>query len=378
MYVSFSGGKDSTVLLHLVRSLFPNVPAVFCNTGLEYPEIQQFVKSFENVEIIYPQKNFKEVITEFGYPLISKEVAEAAYYARRILPSDTHTHTHTENRTPRRRRMEFLGTRPRDDSQTVGLLRAQIERERERESTESSRDREAHKGAWCNWRRRCFLGVAGRFEEKSLFNKEKWLPLVRDLPVKISHKCCDVMKKSPNHKYARRTKREPYLGTMAAESRVRKQAWIRQGCNAFTGTRRKSAPLSFWTEQDILAYIQAFHLELAPVYGDIVENKNGKLECTGCDRTGCVYCAFGAHSEKGETRFQRLAKTHPRQYEYCMRGGEWIDNPAYDPTANMEPDENGWVNWNPKKILVPSKEGLGLKHVFDMCNEIIPGMYRYD
>lgn len=98
MYVSFSGGKDSTVLLHLVRSLFPNVPAVFCNTGLEYPEIQQFVKSFENVEIIYPQKNFKEVITEFGYPLISKEVAEAAYYARRILPSDTHTHTHTHRK----------------------------------------------------------------------------------------------------------------------------------------------------------------------------------------------------------------------------------------------------------------------------------------
>ena len=137
MYVSFSGGKDSTVLLHLVRSLFPDVPAVFCNTGLEYPEIQQFVKSFENVEIIYPQKNFKEVITEFGYPLISKEVAEAAYYARRILPSDTHTHT--ENRTPRRRRMEFLGTRPRDDSQTMGLLRAQTERERERERVQSRR-----------------------------------------------------------------------------------------------------------------------------------------------------------------------------------------------------------------------------------------------
>ena len=49
VYVAFSGGKDSTVLLHLVRSLFPEVPAVFVNTGLEYPEINQFVETIDNV-----------------------------------------------------------------------------------------------------------------------------------------------------------------------------------------------------------------------------------------------------------------------------------------------------------------------------------------
>lgn len=82
--VSFSGGKDSTVLLHIVRNLYPDIRAVFSNTGLEYPEIRQFAMSHDKVDIVYPDVRFKDVITEYGYPLIGKEVAEAIYYARRI------------------------------------------------------------------------------------------------------------------------------------------------------------------------------------------------------------------------------------------------------------------------------------------------------
>lgn len=73
VYVSFSGGKDSTVLLYLVRSLYPEVPAVFVDTGLEYPEIRDFVKATENVTWLKPKMNFREVIEKYGYPVISKE-----------------------------------------------------------------------------------------------------------------------------------------------------------------------------------------------------------------------------------------------------------------------------------------------------------------
>ena len=83
VYVSFSGGKDSTVLLDIVRRIYPEVEAVFVNTGLEYPEIQKFVKQFDNTLILRPEMRFDEVITKYGYPIFGKEIAHVLYYAKR-------------------------------------------------------------------------------------------------------------------------------------------------------------------------------------------------------------------------------------------------------------------------------------------------------
>ena len=206
-------------------------------------------------------------------------------------------------------------------------------------------------------------------QTKSSFNKEKWLPIARDMPFLVSHYCCNVMKKSPLGIYGRQTKQKPFIGTMTDESRIRKQAWLRHGCNAFDSKKVTSQPLSFWTEQDILEYIKRFNIDICSVYGDIERLDNGKLHCTGCQRTGCVFCGYSAHNDKqGEERFLRLKETHPKQYNYCINGGQWTDNPYYDPEASTEPDEMGWVNWNPKKIWIPSKEGLGFGKVFDYLN----------
>lgn len=208
--------------------------------------------------------------------------------------------------------------------------------------------------------------------QKSRFNKEKWLLLATEFPIMVSHYYCNVMKKSPMKSYGRATGQKPIIGTLADESNLRKQAWIRHGCNAFDSKAPTSQPMSFWTNQDVLTFIRESNIKIADMYGNIVpvdDSPDAPLCCTGCDRTGCVFCAFGAHV-KGDTRFLMLAEQEPRKYEYAMRGGQWADNPAYDATAPTY--DGAWKNWNPKKIWVPSKEGLGLKKVFEMFNELYP------
>ena len=304
VYVSFSGGKDSTVLLHIVRNLYPDVEAVFVNTGLEYPEIQQFVKTFDNVTILRPKMRFDEVIEKYGYPVISKEVSRKIYDARNGK----------------------------------------------------------------EWAMRYVDGTAKMNNaNKSRFCVEKYKPLLRT-DFRCADTCCAVMKKSPAKTFARKTGKKPITAQMAAESKQRTAQWMIKGCNAFESKNPISNPMSFWTEQDVLQYIKQNGIPIASVYGDIVykdesgfEYNNsltddGKLYATGCNRTGCIFCAFGCHLEKEPSRFQRLKETHPRQYEYCIGGG------AYD-------DDGIWK---------PNKQGLGMGHVFDELNKLYgDGFIKY-
>ena len=92
VYISFSGGKDSTVLLHIDREIYPDIPAVFVDTGIEYPEIRQFVKTFDNVTILRPKMRFDEVLRKYGYPIISKEVSESVRKGRIALTRDKYTY----------------------------------------------------------------------------------------------------------------------------------------------------------------------------------------------------------------------------------------------------------------------------------------------
>ncbi len=264
--VSFSGGKDSTVLLHLVRSLFPNVKGVFCDTGLEFPEVKDHVKSMENIDTIHPQLSFRQVLEQYGWVYPSKETAEKIYYAKKGRPwAQCHMAGKEKDGTPSKFKIRY----------------------------------------------------------------KRWQFLV-DSPFKISNKCCDVMKKNPFHDYIKQHGGGMLVGTMTCESSLRKQAWLRTGCNAFQ--LAKGMPLSFWTEEDILQYILDEKLQIPTVYGDIVK-VGSRLITTGEKRTGCMFCPIGVHLEKYPNKFQRMAKTHPKIYDYCIHKlglGELLDYVGVD------------------------------------------------
>ena len=87
VYLSWSGGKDSTVLKHIIDTNMPyyHIKSVYVDTGLEYPEIREFVKKDPDVVILHPEKPFWQVVRDYGYPIISKEVSECVCNARKYL-----------------------------------------------------------------------------------------------------------------------------------------------------------------------------------------------------------------------------------------------------------------------------------------------------
>ena len=189
--------------------------------------------------------------------------------------------------------------------------------------------------------------------ERSQYSLEHY-KFFLDAPFEISNKCCTVMKKDPAHKYNKETGRVPITAQMASESKLRTQKWLQNSCNGFDLKLPTSNPMSFWTEQDVLLYIKTKNLPICSVYGDVVSDDeemgqidfmqytgleifdmgNKPLHCTGCQRTGCVCCGFGAHLNN-DTRFVDLKGTHPQMYKlldiarnngYTMREAiDWIN-----------------------------------------------------
>jgi len=220
--ISFSGGKDSTVLLDLARRAFPDIPAAFVDTQLEYPEIRTFVRTMPNVEWLKPEMSFKKVIEQYGYPVVSKDVSKRVYYAR-------------------------CGS------------------------------------AWAvnNLQGLNSDGTLSKFNQRYV----KWAYLA-DAPFLISDHCCAVMKKKPLNAYTKTTGNMPIIGTMASESMNRKMAYLKNGCNGFDKKYPSSQPMSFWLEQDVLRYLKLTGIPYCPIYGDITEEKGKPrttgAERTGC------------------------------------------------------------------------------------------------
>ena len=191
-YISCSGGADSIVLYDITKRFVEAMnnnykfKVVFDDTGLEEPTVRATALAIPEVQVVRPEMPFIKVLTEIGYPLVSKEVSECVDQARKCLDNP--------NRERDIYRLEKL------------------------------------------------LGTAKqKGGTKSLYNKEKYKNLI-NAPFRISNRCCDIMKKRPMGKL----KEKPIIATMTEESANRKTAWLKTGCNSFEG-KIASRPMSFCT-----------------------------------------------------------------------------------------------------------------------------------
>ena len=320
-YVSFSGGKDSMVLVDVMAKNLvclgyqdATLNVLYVNTGLEYSSVRESIKPFldlvserHQIKIKLhertPSVRFADVIRTYGYPLISKEVAQVVEEARKGISNADGTYE--------RARKKITGT------------------------------------------------LTDKNGDKSRFNCDKYNFLMT-APFKVSKHCCPITKQNPCKQFEKETGMIPVIGTLAEESQLRQTKWLRYGCNAFSCERPQSMPLSIWKENDILAYIHKYDLPLAKPYGKLrkkarpeegflhgqtmlfdIPDEDAEFELTGAKRTGCCYCGFGLQFDP--ERILRMQKLEPKKADFVLRGGEF--------------DENG--------VWGPSEEGLGYWYVCD-------------
>lgn len=300
VYVSFSGGKDSTVLLHIARKCFPDIEAVFVDTGLEYPEIRQFVKQHENVTTLRPKMRFDEVIKKYGYPVVSKAVSESIRklttqniserYRNYLLNGDSRG---TYGTIPQKWKC-LIDAPFKCSGQCCNIMKKQPAHAYSKKTGKQAMtaqiavDSRTRELKWLQ-------NGCNAFDTKSPISNPLSFWTEQDVLqyIKLCQKQWDFSLK---------------LCNMKVNNRSDKQ-------------KRKKARRFISTEKH--------RLEIASVYGEIVSatnipgqerffDTNETLKTTGCDRTGCMFCMFGVHLEPEPNRFQRMKITHPKQYDYCI------------------------------------------------------------
>ena len=257
-YLGFSGGKDSTILLALIKELQEEgrirenaIPAVYADTGIELQATKDFVEwvkenYYSNVVILKPEKTFSQIIKEYGKPFRSKIKAHLL---------------HLRKRNP--------------DSRSAMIL-----------TNPNSR---------------------GNFQ---LANKDFHI-LHPDFDIEIDDKCCEYMKKRPFKKY---NKDNDCLGTIqgirAAEGGAREINYLRDikngkpPCTHISGDFIQKAPIIDWTDEMCEEFIVNHNVPLSKAYTEY-----------GCRRTGCFLCPF---SKNLESDLKVLFDFEPQQYKASM------------------------------------------------------------
>lgn len=271
VYVSFSGGKDSTVLLDIIRKEFPEIPAVFVNTGLEYPSVQTFTKSKDGVVELRPKLTFKEIVTKYGYPVISKEVAGKV--------------SQMQSNPQGKVKEAFSGSGGMFDyTSYLWLTKAPFKISAEccdisKKSPLITYARETNRKP-----------IVATMAEESRLRRQKW----------IMHGCNAF---DTDH---------PQSNPMAF--------WTENDVLAYI--HRERLPISEAYGEVVTDAKDAIdgQMSINDMTGDYTDCR---FRTTGCSRTGCVFCLFGIRTDR--SRLTNLKEVEPKICDHVMRGGETKD-----------------------------------------------------
>ena len=288
------GGLDSITLMYFIRSLGYEVPCI-SRSSLEDASIQRIHKA-EGVIRLKPAMrsdgkpwNKVDIIREFGFPVLSKEVAG---------------------------KIELLQN-PTEDNKTV--RHAIITGE---------------------------TGEYGGFQKDSRMKlADRWLKLFGGYEnetehvcyqcpnFKVSSRCCYYLKEKPCDDWAKEHNSVPFLGLMASEGGRRAKSLMINGCNYWGKTTIRSAPFAIFYRQELLQLALDLKVPVPEIYGEIKREPDGTLKTTKAQRTGCSMCGFGIHMEKRPHRFDLLREKNPKEWEF------WMKQCCVDPKTG---DEYGW------------------------------------
>lgn len=273
------GGLDSITLLVFLRSIGIDCPAVSAS-GLEDQSIQRIHKAL-GVESVKPLRSKAAVIKEFGFPVLSKEIAG---------------------------KIELLQN-PSEKNKTV--RHAIITGETGEYGGNRTGTRMQLTGKWL----RLFGGAD---EEGAAMGYQA-------APFKVSQKCCYYLKEKPRDDWAKANNSVPFLGLMASEGGRREKALMMHGCNYFGETTIRSCPFAIFDRQDLLRLAVELDVPVPEIYGRIVREPSGKLRTTKAQRTGCSMCGFGIHLDKRPHTFDLLYDRNPKEWEFWMYKVGWGD-----------------------------------------------------
>lgn len=277
VYVSFSGGKDSTVLLDIIRNRmnYKDVPAVFVDVPTQFPELKDFALTWDNVEVLKPKISFIQVCEKYGFPLISKEVSRNVSDVRK----------HGENCYAKRL---FI-----NDGNSLYCLKKysfliQAPFEVSNKCCDFMKKKPLHYYTKKNNKKPITAQMANESKQRTA----KWL----------MYGCNGFELK------------EPISNPMSF--------WTEQDVLQYI--KENNLPICSVYGDVIYDWENSKDVQGQLTISDIAGFEEEKrfdadkplLKTTGCKRTGCMLCGFGCHLEKpGDGRFELLKKTHPGMYK---------------------------------------------------------------